>query len=94
LFFDEDGKVYVTSTVNAETSPIQGVGHGDLVQTQDGSWFMIAHAFRQLNSHQILGRETFLAPVRWDQNAWPVVNGDGTVSFKMEASSLPGPVLQ
>ncbi|HEU4901171.1 MAG TPA: glycoside hydrolase family 43 protein, partial [Flavisolibacter sp.] len=78
---------------NAETSPIQGVGHGDLVQTQDGSWFMVAHAFRQTNSHQILGRETFLAPVRWDKNAWPVVNGDGTVSFNMEAPFLPGPPL-
>lgn len=76
---------------NAETSPIQGVGHGDLVQMEDGSWFMVAHAFRQTNSHQILGRETFLAPVRWDKNAWPVVNGDGTVSVNMEVPSLPGP---
>jgi alpha-N-arabinofuranosidase len=79
---------------NTELSPIQGVGHGDLVQTQDSSWFMVAHAFRPLNSHQILGRETFLAPVRWDKNAWPVVNGDGTVSFNMEAPSLPEPVMQ
>ena len=78
---------------NAETSPIQGVGHGDLVQTQDGSWFMVAHAFRPLKNHQILGRETFLAPVRWDKNAWPVVNGDGTISFSMEASSLPSAVV-
>jgi alpha-N-arabinofuranosidase len=79
---------------NAETSAIQGVGHGDLVQTGDSSWFMVAHAFRQLNEHQILGRETFLLPVRWDKNAWPVVNGDGTVSLNMEAPSLPGPVVQ
>jgi alpha-N-arabinofuranosidase len=80
--------------MNAETSPIQGVGHGDLVQTQDSSWFIVAHAFRQFNGHQILGRETFLAPVRWEKNAWPVVNGDGTVSFNIQAASLPGTVMQ
>lgn len=78
---------------NAETSPIQGVGHGDLVQTQDGAWFMVAHAFRQSHSHQILGRETFLAPVWWGKNAWLVINGDGTVSDRMEAQGLPGPAV-
>jgi len=82
------------ANMNAETSPIQGVGHGDLVQTQDSSWFIVCHAFRQFNGHQILGRETFLAPVRWDKNAWPVVNGDGTVSYNMQAASLPAPIMQ
>jgi len=80
--------------MNAETSPIQGVGHGDLVQTQDSSWFIVAHAFRQFNGHQILGRETFLAPVRWDKNAWPVVNGNGTVSYDMETTFLPAIITE
>src|SRR5690606_26095139 len=34
-------------------------------------------------------RETFLAPVRWDEGAWPVVNGNGTVDLKMDTPTLP-----
>lgn len=78
--------------INAETSPFQGVGHGDLVDAPDGSWFMLAHAFRVNGEHQHLGRETVLAPVRWDRNAWPVVNGDGTIAAQMAAPSLPAPL--
>ena len=37
----------------------------------------------------VMGRETFLAPVRWDENAWPVVNGNGTLSIDMKCQTLP-----
>lgn len=47
-------------------------------------------AFRQQNgAHHLLGRETYLAPVRWDENAWPVVNGNGTISLDMNVPTLP-----
>ena len=36
-----------------------------------------------------MGRETFLAPVRWDKNAWPVVNGNGTIQIDMKCTTLP-----
>lgn len=73
-----------------QRSPIQGTGHADLVKAHDGSWWMVFLAFRpQIDSHHLLGRETFLAPVRWDTNAWPVVNGNGTVSIDMNVPTLP-----
>ena len=50
---------------------------------------MVCLAFRHNNSHHLLGRETFLAPVRWDKNAWPVVNGDGTIALQMDVPTLP-----
>jgi xylan 1,4-beta-xylosidase len=76
--------------VNTQGSPIQGTGHGDFVQAQDGSWWMVFLAFRpQSGRHHMLGRETFLAPVRWDENAWPVINGDGTVNLEMNVPTLP-----
>lgn len=75
--------------MNAEANPIQGVGHADLVQATDSSWWMVALGFRPVSGHHILGRETMLAPVRWGKNEWPVVNGDGTVSLDMEAPTLP-----
>lgn len=75
---------------NAQRNPIQGTGHGDMVQAQDGSWWMVHLAFRpQSRSHHLLGRETFLTPVRWDENAWPVVNGNGTTSLDMKCETLP-----
>ena len=36
-----------------------------------------------------LGRETYLAPVRWDKDAWPVVNGNGTIQLDMNVPTLP-----
>lgn len=75
---------------NAQSSPIQGTGHADLIEAHDGSWWMVCLAFRpQSGTHHLLGRETFLAPVRWDANAWPVVNGDGTVAEVMDVPTLP-----
>ncbi len=74
---------------NAQNSPIQGTGHADLVEAPDGSWWLTCLAFRpQTGSHHLLGRETFLAPVRWDKNAWPVVNGDGTIALQMDVPTL------
>lgn len=71
-------------------SPIQGTGHGDLIQAHDGSWWMIFLAFRpQTGMHHLLGRETFLAPVSWSEDGWPIVNGKGTVSLSMDCTTLP-----
>jgi alpha-N-arabinofuranosidase len=76
--------------MNAQYSPIQGTGHADMVQAPDGSWWMVCLAFRpQSGNHHLLGRETYLAPVRWDENAWPVVNGDGTIALDMDVATLP-----
>jgi xylan 1,4-beta-xylosidase len=80
------------ANADEENNPIQGTGHADLVQTTDGSWFMVALGFRPLDSHQILGRETFLAPVVWNPNEWPVVNGTGSITLDMKVEKLPGQV--
>ena len=36
-----------------------------------------------------LGRETFLAPVVWDEDGWPVVGDHGRIALEMEGP-LPG----
>lgn len=73
-----------------QESPIQGTGHADFVQAHDGSWWTVFLAFRpQFGNHHILGRETFLSPIRWDKNAWPVINGNGTVDINMVCNTLP-----
>lgn len=77
-----------------QSLPVQGVGHADMVQAHDGSWWMVFHGYRKLQAmyggvHHILGRETCLAPVSWPENGWPVINGNGTVSVNMTCPTLP-----
>jgi alpha-N-arabinofuranosidase len=71
---------------------VQATGHGDLVQARDGSWWLVFLGIRNFGSpmHMMhtLGRETFLAPVRWGDDGWPVVN-DGQPIGEEVASTLP-----
>ena len=68
----------------AQGNQIQGTGHGDFVQAPDGSWWVVFLAFRRYGGdYHHLGRETFLAPVTWE-NGWPVINGGKPVEAEME----------
>ncbi|MEO8611469.1 MAG: glycoside hydrolase family 43 protein [Chloroflexota bacterium] len=71
---------------------IQATGHADLIQAHDGSWWTVFLGFRcpkQYYGYHHLGRETFLAPVDWDNDGWPIVYHNGTVDEEMEANCLP-----
>lgn len=73
-----------------QSKQIQGTGHGDLVQAEDGSWWMVFLAYRSFGgSYHHLGRETCLAPVEWEKGGWPVVNGNGTVDTMVICKTLP-----
>ncbi|MBN2879893.1 MAG: glycoside hydrolase family 43 protein [Clostridia bacterium] len=53
--------------------PICNVGHADLVETEGGEWYMVCLATRPTKEghHELMGRETFIAPVIWE-DGWPV----------------------
>jgi alpha-N-arabinofuranosidase len=72
-------------------NPIQGVGHADIVNAHDGTWWIVFHGYRTVEggTHHTLGRETCLAPVDWPKNGWPVVNGNGTATVNMTCPTLP-----
>lgn len=53
--------------------PVQYVGHGDMVESPEGDWYMVMLASRPCEGYTNLGRETYLAKVTWE-NGWPVVN--------------------
>ena len=77
-------------SMKMQNSNIQGLGHADLIQAPDSSWWMICLGYRTSGYLlHVMGRETMLAPVRWDKNAWPVVNGDGTLAINMKCQTLP-----
>lgn len=67
-----------------------GTGHADLVETQNGEWWMVLLAMRPYGGYFYnLGRETFLAPVRWEEG-WPVVApGIGRVEALGPVPNLP-----
>jgi xylan 1,4-beta-xylosidase len=71
-------------------SPIQALGHADLVETADGLWFAVFLGIRPNGYPPCyhLGRETFLAPVTWEQDGFPVIGEQGRVALEME-TSLP-----
>lgn len=60
--------------------PVMGVGHADLVETPEGAWWMVLLGSRPHSGGGTnRGRETFLAPVTWEDD-WPVVAaGQGVV---------------
>jgi alpha-N-arabinofuranosidase len=66
-------------------SDVVGVGHADLVQAGDGSWWAVLLAMRPYGGyHYNLGRETFLVPVVWE-DGWPVfAPGVGRLSPQVE----------
>jgi xylan 1,4-beta-xylosidase len=70
--------------------PIVGTGHADLVETQTGEWWMVLLAMRPYGGYFYnLGRETFLVPVRWEED-WPIVSpGTGHVEFSYLTPNLP-----
>lgn len=70
--------------------PIVNVGHPDIVETQNGEWWMVLLASRPYGGYyRNLGRETFLVPFTWE-NDWPVINpGKGIVEDFVETPDLP-----
>ena len=67
-------------------SPIQAVGHADLVQTADGEWFAVCLGIRPHGYPPCyhLGRETFLSPVTWADDGFPVIGDHGRLALAME----------
>ena len=70
--------------------PIKATGHADFVQAHDGTWWAICLAIRPVPypERHHLGRETFLVPVQWDAEGWPVMGHGGTVLSEMDAPSF------
>ena len=67
-------------------SPIQCTGHADIFDDQNGnSWLVCLGTRPFINMLHHLGRETFLAPVVWNEEGWPVVGDNGRIALEMDA---------
>lgn len=86
---------------------LKSAGHGDLVETQNGEWFL-PHLCQRLlqrpglpvkdraeNKSAPLGRETSIQKVRWDSDGWPRLAHDSNSpleSVEVALSPHPWPV--
>lgn len=72
-----------------EQAYLQKAGHGQLVQTPEGDWFMVYLCARPRDGFSPLGRETALDPVQWTADGWPIVNGRRGPSVLQKKPALP-----
>ncbi len=68
------------------TAPIINVGHADLVDLPDGSWYAVMLASRLIDGkYKNLGRETFICPVVWERG-WPLFSSQtGKLEWEYDA---------
>lgn len=66
---------FITSRHDTEY-PLQKSGHADLVQTNNGDWLAVFLTARPLEplGRCILGRETSIETVTWEEGEWPVLS--------------------
>lgn len=85
-----DGNPILTHRNLGHDALITNTGHADLVELKDGSWYMVFLASRPYGGqHKNMGRETFIAPMIWE-DGWPVVcPGKGVVEWSYPAPELP-----
>lgn len=68
---------------------LQGAGHGELIEGENGQWWFMHLAFRQAGqwvAYHHLGRECCLVPVKWE-NDWFYM-GDGTARLVYNVPEL------
>lgn len=72
-------------------SIMQKAGHGSLVQTQTGEWYMAHLMSRPINGTLLnpLGRETSIQKMKWTEDDW-LEKMEGTNLAQMEVESMQG----
>ena len=64
---------------------IQATGHADLFEDRNGNWWAVCLGVRKVDYGWLhnLGRESFLSPVTWDDDGWPIVGNNGRIALEM-----------
>ncbi|OGM49406.1 xylosidase : arabinofuranosidase [Aspergillus bombycis] len=77
---------------NANTTAFfQAVGHADLFQDTQGSWWAVALSTRSGPDFENypMGRETALTPVTWEKGEWPILQNVHGITSGWELASDP-----
>lgn len=76
---------------------IQGVGHGDLIEDNEGNWWIIHLGFRQQgqwDQYHYLGREVFLTPIFFDDNGWFKAGDNRTTTKTFNINNINKNIIQ
>lgn len=78
--YDTDPRNPMLTSRDHPELPLQCAGHGSLVETPEGQWYMAHLCTRPIEGmYAILGRETALQQVYWDEEGWLRLVSGGTV---------------
>ena len=86
--YESDPAGGLISSVGRPELKLQKAGHGSLVQTPDGEWYLahlVGRPYTPLGAC-VLGRETALQLVEWTPEGWPRISGG------IPAETVPAPV--
>ena len=65
------------------------LGHGRLVDTPDGKWYMTVHSYE--NGYRTLGRQMLLLPIEWTADGWfrvsPEIAADSAIPLPIPGTS-------
>jgi xylan 1,4-beta-xylosidase len=65
------------------------LGHGRLVDTPDGKWYMTVHSYE--NGYRTLGRQLLLLPIEWTADGWfrvqPEIAADSEIPMPVPGKS-------
>jgi alpha-N-arabinofuranosidase len=87
--FESDPNNPILTHRHLSNHPIQVIGHADMVKTPAGWWLVCLGVRPQGGRFHHIGRETFLAPVAFNKEGWPVVNENRPIEFTMTSPKLP-----
>ncbi len=90
--YEVDPKNPILTASDAPTYPIQKAGHGDVVQTQNGEWYMVHLCGRPIPSKGrcTLGRETCIQKMVWTEDLWLRLEAGGhKPQIQVTAADLP-----
>lgn len=75
--YEADPSGPLLTSAGHETWPLQKAGHGSLVETTDGEWYLAHLTARPLTPMGpcVLGRETALQRIEWNTEGWPQLTG-------------------
>ncbi len=70
--------------------PVMATGHADFVEDKNKNWWAVCLGVRPITypPKYNLGRETFLVPVKWTADGWPILGNQGIVEVQVQTDLL------
>jgi xylan 1,4-beta-xylosidase len=81
-FYGRDDRDFLKPHLANPAAEVQKAGHGSLVETPDGEWYVAHLSSRPLpgTTRSVLGRETSLQKVRWTDDGWLELASGGALA--------------